>query len=212
MSRKIRILIIDDDDISRNILKTLLEGHDLRLTADGSEAATLAQQHRPDIVLLNAALQGHDSLQIIRNLRQPDENNDTAILMMSSYDHPDTMALYLQAGVDDILLKPLHATMVNHTLQQTLNRFNARKQLRLAQQQITACELKLKAANEQRENFCRKLSHDLNNALTGIVMTAEMVLISDPSADTRNSMDEIIQCSDEITAIIKSHRAALDSE
>jgi len=207
MSRKIRILIIEDDDITLSTLTTQLQGHEIRITNDGNQVSDLVQQQRPDIVLLNATLHGHDMLQITRTLRQQDKH--TAILIMTTPDHLDAIQPYLQAGVDDILVKPLHNTLLKHALHQAINKLNARKHLHLVQQQLAASELKLKTVTDQRDHFCRDLVHDLNNSLTGIIMTAEMILINDPPATIVKSIEEIIQSSDEINDIIKRRRATI---
>lgn len=62
------------------------------------------------------------------------------------------------------------------------------------------------------QDFCRDLAHDLNNTLTGIIMTAEMLLMEKPSGRTTSVIREIIELADEIDSTIKTRRASLQSD
>jgi len=211
MERKARILIVDDEDIIRNILKKLLItlGHEA-ITASGSkEAIAMVQQQQPDIVLLDIVLPGDNSMDIVKSIRQGDHSRQTTIIMISAHDNLETMATYIQAGADDFLLKPFNATLFKARINRALANVHARRTIQQLQSRLSEAELKLHMAGQEREKFCSDLSHDLNNALTGIMMTAEMILLTDLPAATVQSVNEIIQSSDEINSIIKTHRAAL---
>jgi len=211
MERKARILIVDDEDIIRNILKKLLLalGHEA-ITASGSkEAIAIVQQQHPDIVLLDIVLPGDNSMDIVKSIRQGDHSRQTTIVMISAHDNLETMATYIQAGADDFLLKPFNATLFKARMNRALADIQTRRTIQQLESRVSEAELKLHKAEQEREKLCSDLSHDLNNALTGIMMTAEMILLTDPPADTIESVNEIIQSSDEINGIIKTHRAAL---
>jgi len=211
MGRKARILIVDDEDIICNILKKLILtlGHDALTASASREAITLAQEQHPDIILLDIVLPGDNSMDVVKAIRQSDGNRRTAIIMISGHDNLDTMATYIQAGADDFLLKPFNATLFKARIDRTLSDIHSRQTIKQLQGKLSESELNLHMAEQRQEVFCSNLSHDLNNALTGIMMTAEMILMADPPADTARSILEIIQSSDRINTIIKTHRAAI---
>ncbi|WP_018293971.1 response regulator [Mariprofundus ferrooxydans] len=212
MTEKAHILIVDDEEIIRSILKKLLltMGHEVTTASGSEEALALIEQQRPDIILLDIVLPGDNSMSIVQAVRQPHKHH-TAIVMISGHDNLDTMAKYIQAGADDFLLKPFNATLFRARVGRILTEINARKTIRQLQSRLAESELKLHMAEQAQETFCSKLSHDLNNSLTGIMMSAEMALMEELPETTVHAINEIIQSSDEINAIIKSHRAAIGS-
>jgi len=210
MNEKAHILIVDDEEIIRSILKKLLltMGHEVTTASGSQEAIELIEQQRPDIILLDIVLPGENSMDVVRAARQH-YKHQTAIVMISGHDNMEVMAKYIQAGADDFLLKPFNATLFKARVDRILAQINDRKIIRQLQSRLAESELRLHMAEQARETFCSNLSHDLNNALTGIMMTAEMMLMTELPETTVNSVNEIIQSSDEINSIIKSHRAAI---
>lgn len=210
MTEKAHILIVDDEEIIRSILKKLLltMGHEVTTASGSEEAIALIQQQRPDIVLLDIVLPGDNSMSVVQAVRQRHKHH-TAIVMISGHDNLETMAKYIQAGADDFLLKPFNATLFRARVDRILAEINARKTIRQMQSSLAESELKLHMAEQAREKFCSNLSHDLNNALTGIMMSAEMMLMEELPETTVHAINEIIQSSDEINTIIKSHRTAI---
>ena len=62
------------------------------------------------------------------------------------------------------------------------------------------------------DEFCRDLSHDLNNSLTGIMMTAELLLMSAKSDQEKAYIADIIESVEEMSQIIKARRLSLASK
>ena len=66
-----RILIVDDNETNRDILKTRLavHGYDLLEAGDGEEALAIAQEHHPDLVLLDVMMPKVDGIEVCRRLK-----------------------------------------------------------------------------------------------------------------------------------------------
>ncbi len=99
------ILIADDDaKITEMLRRTLTyEGYRVLTAADGREALTQAQAHRPDLVILDWMMPVLDGPTVARRLREADE---VPILMLTARDAVEDRAEGLDRGADDYLVKP----------------------------------------------------------------------------------------------------------
>ncbi|HZO89146.1 MAG TPA: response regulator [Chthonomonadaceae bacterium] len=101
----ISILIADDDVTIRQCLRRMVEA-DPRFQVcweadNGLEALALAQQHRPQVILLDAQMPRMDGIEATRCLRQHDYK--TPILVLSVYDQARAQAL--AAGATEVIAK-----------------------------------------------------------------------------------------------------------
>jgi two-component system response regulator MprA len=104
-SEKAKILVIEDDEGILKLLKKALdfEGFQVDLAADGEKGLHLAEQHVPDLVVLDWMLPGMDGLEVCKRLR---ETSAIPILMLTAKDTVEDRVLGLDAGADDYLIKP----------------------------------------------------------------------------------------------------------
>jgi two-component system, OmpR family, KDP operon response regulator KdpE len=102
--RKIRILIVDSDPVTRRFIKSNLESRDyeIALAMDGAEAIQIVKKEIVDISLVNVLLRDISGLEICPKMR---ELSPTPILMFSSYDKECEIAC-LNSGADDFLSDP----------------------------------------------------------------------------------------------------------
>ena len=101
-----RLLIVDDHEVVRTGLVSLLEGTDLEvvgMAASGNEALKLAQELRPDVVLLDIRMAELDGLATLEELRQ--SLPECRVIMLSTYDNPTYIARANAMGASDYLLK-----------------------------------------------------------------------------------------------------------
>jgi two-component system, OmpR family, alkaline phosphatase synthesis response regulator PhoP len=105
MSAMPTVLIVDDEERLRDLLHNYLSqaGFTVLLAADGSGALSLAQQHRPDVVVLDLMLPGIDGLEVCRQLRR---FSDAYVLMLTARAEEIDRVVGLEVGADDYLTKP----------------------------------------------------------------------------------------------------------
>src|SRR5258708_18298923 len=104
-----RILIADDEAISRRMLESTLEkwGYDVVETASGSEAwLALQEQDAPPLAILDIMMPGFDGVEICRKVRLAGTNGPTYIILLTSKTGKKELVAGLQAGADDYLTKP----------------------------------------------------------------------------------------------------------
>ncbi len=103
-----RILIVDDEPITRQTLADLLagEGYDLDFAVDGPSGIDLAKMNRPDIVLLDVMLPGMDGFTVCTRLRGDRALAEIPILMITAYNERSMRLRGIAAGADDFIAKP----------------------------------------------------------------------------------------------------------
>ncbi len=104
-----KILVVDDERAVRDSLRRALEleGYDIELAADGSEALTRLTENgdsQPDVVILDVLMPGIDGLEVCRRLRR--HGNRVPVLMLTARDEVENRVGGLDAGADDYVTKP----------------------------------------------------------------------------------------------------------
>ena len=99
------LLVEDDPSIARGLVMNLqLEGFRAVAAADGEEALRLATSQRPDLIILDMMLPKIDGLEVIRRLRE--KNEDVPIVVLSAKSDEADKVLALSLGADDYVTKP----------------------------------------------------------------------------------------------------------
>jgi two-component system chemotaxis response regulator CheB len=105
----VRALVVDDSKPSRSIVARSLRElrFDCTEASNGIEAlASLSTMGRPDLVTINWHMPEMDGIELLRRLRSDPARRDLKLLMISTENDKDRIALALAAGADDFLAKP----------------------------------------------------------------------------------------------------------
>jgi response regulator RpfG family c-di-GMP phosphodiesterase len=102
----VTVLVADDNDVVLRLCRRLLEKAEYKvLTAsDGLGAVSLALANSPDMILLDEAMPGMDSLWATRQIKK--QRPGIAIVIMSVHPMASDRERFLAAGADDMLIKP----------------------------------------------------------------------------------------------------------
>ena len=103
---KARLLVVEDETgIALALGDDLrLEGYDVEVTGDGTEAVRRARQQPFDLIVLDVMLVGKDGFEVCRELRKI--GVATPILMLTARTQESEKVLGLEAGADDYVTKP----------------------------------------------------------------------------------------------------------
>jgi two-component system KDP operon response regulator KdpE len=105
MSTSARILLVEDDEATRNAVARNLEGHGFKVTPSGDVAEALRRwdAERPDLILLDLGLPDLDGATVVRHVRR---DATTPILILSARADERVKVATLEAGADDYVTKP----------------------------------------------------------------------------------------------------------
>ncbi len=105
MPAKQRILIAEDDRSISNLIKAVLEtnNYDVICTDTGNNACFIAENHCPDLLVLDLGLPDTDGMQIIKRIRKW---SAMPIIVVSARTHESDKIAALDLGADDYITKP----------------------------------------------------------------------------------------------------------
>ena len=106
MPGKVKLLVVDDEESLRMILKNELAEHGFDVTeADSGEAALRAMEtSTPDLVILDVRMPGMDGLEVLKTIRQ--NNLAKKVIMLTGVDELKIARESLQFGANDFMTKP----------------------------------------------------------------------------------------------------------
>lgn len=108
-ARSARILLVEDDEIQGEILKSLLEQqhYTVDYCLDGRSAVAAAEKKQYDLAFIDIYLPDISGLDVLDNLRSKANYANLPILMMTADATEDTSVLALVKEADEVLIKPL---------------------------------------------------------------------------------------------------------
>ena len=104
-ARDIRLLVVDDEDRIRRLLKMYLEREDYVIdeAANGIDALDLALENDYDVILLDLMMPGKDGIEVCKELR---EKKATPVIMLTAKGEEINRVQGFEAGTDDYIVKP----------------------------------------------------------------------------------------------------------
>ncbi len=103
------ILIVDDDEDIREILKYNLEkeNHFVRTVANGGDCLLEVKKLKPDLILLDVMMPEMDGIEVCEILNSSQENNDILICFLTARSEDYSQIAGLESGGDDYVTKPI---------------------------------------------------------------------------------------------------------
>ena len=105
----LRVLIVEDNDDARDMMRDLLlvAGHVVRDARDGALGLAMALEHPPDVAIIDVGLPGLNGFEVARRLRADPRGRSVTLIALTGYGQHETRARALEAGFDAFLVKPL---------------------------------------------------------------------------------------------------------
>src|SRR5437868_10486062 len=146
MAKKGSVLVVDDEEIMRDVLETLLsaEGYRVDLAKTGEEGLEAYGRRAYDVVLLDVSMPGIGGLRALEELLKLDE--DAVVLMITAYATFDTAVAAWERGAFGIIRKPFRNEQVAATV---------------------AAGIKRRRKDEERQTLRRAMSRSLKRGIIG---------------------------------------------
>jgi DNA-binding response OmpR family regulator len=100
-----RVLVVDDDETVRDVVRRYLEagGFTVEVAGDGTEGLRRFTERQPDLVVLDVMMPGINGLEVCRRLRQVSQ---VPVVLLTALGEEENRIAGLQLGADDYVTKP----------------------------------------------------------------------------------------------------------
>jgi two-component system KDP operon response regulator KdpE len=121
MNNEPLVLAVDDEPGVLRLIKLELSTQGLRVitATDGEEGLRLAEQQRPDLIVLDIMMPDISGLEVMRRLR---ERSSVPIILLTAKDHDQDKVRGLDLGADDYLIKPFNPEELSARVRAILRR------------------------------------------------------------------------------------------
>ena len=103
-----RLLLVEDDRQLAELVRFHFDraGYAVTRTGDGEEALILAEEVRPDLIILDWMIEGISGIEVCRRLRRRQQTSNLPIIMLTARGEENDRVRGLETGADDYLTKP----------------------------------------------------------------------------------------------------------
>ena len=119
MAKRCTIIIVDDNDMMRSILRGMLRGEEYEVIGEarnGVAAVDIANRLKPDIICLDVMMPEKDGIEALCEIKVA--RPETEVVMITSSSDPETVQGAIQNGASGYIVKPFNAARVLDTLAQ----------------------------------------------------------------------------------------------
>jgi len=185
--RKSKILVVDDDVDSADLLRLRLEQSNINCEVEvaygGAEALQKVHQFMPDLILLDIMMPNIDGFSVCRRLKSDERTRFIQIIVVTVLRELSKEVEAIDLGADDFLTKPydrdqlltrvraaLRAKFLHDDLEKN------RQELAQKNEELQQLNSKLEQANRFKSEFLQGLSHEIRTPLTSIMALSEAML------------------------------------
>jgi len=136
------ILLVDDDPAFRLATEEALQGAGYRVaTADnGPQALDLALQEPPDLVLLDALMQGMDGFEVCQRLHRMNGLEDLPVMMVTGLEDTASVDRAFESGASSFVTKPVNYSVLLYRIRFQLRSSDDRRRLQESQEQLATAQ------------------------------------------------------------------------
>ena len=116
-----KILIVDDNDLMRTLLRGILRGENCQVIGEarnGSIALESIARNKPDIVFLDVVMPEMDGLEALQNIKS--KYPGIAVVMITGNPSKENVEESIQGGASGFIIKPLNSAKVLDTLNRVM--------------------------------------------------------------------------------------------
>jgi CheY-like chemotaxis protein len=117
-----KLLYVEDNEMNRDMLSRRLSrrGHEVLIAEDGQQGITMANDEKPDLILMDMSLPVIDGWEATKRLKAADETSTIPIIGLTAHAMADDREKCLAAGCDDYDTKPVDLPRLLGKIEQLL--------------------------------------------------------------------------------------------
>jgi diguanylate cyclase (GGDEF)-like protein len=165
-----RLLVIDDDPVSVEVLSELVRGAGYAVSAlsDSAGAVAAVQSVLPDLVLLDLRMPGLDGFEVCRRLKSLPATASIPVVFLSIIDDPAEKLRAFEVGGADYVGKSFHP-------EEVLARIGHQIKITRLQREMTDANARLVELDRVKATFAAMLVHDLRSPLGVVQVTLTLL-------------------------------------
>ena len=183
------LVVEDNPELRIFIADVLATRYRVRAAADGAQGLELARSCRPDVIVSDVAMPEMDGYELCRQLRQEEETKGIPVLLVTARTEVSSVLEGFEAGANDYLLKPFHAT-------ELLARVDVHVRLRRLVSQLARQE-RLAALG----SLAASVAHNVRNPLSALISGLPAIrnrLASSLDQPTSELLSIMLDCAERI--------------
>ena len=187
------VLVVDDEEVIRDIFGRALTGYAVTKAGSGNEALTLLGQRDFDVVVTDVLMPGGGGLDLLQAIKTQRPNQP--VIVMTGYAGRDTVLQALKADADDFITKPVDLLQLQATVARVLEKSALREEL-----------LQLQRMDRLKTDFLGLISHKLKTPVTALSLFIQNLAhgANDPSdPDFQTHLGLMADEADHLTALIQ---------
>ena len=195
-----RVLVVDDQDTNRLLLRDLLEaqGHEVIEAVDGSEALQQVATTAPDVVLLDIGMPGMDGFEVCRHIKAEPTTASIPVLLVTALSQRDQRLLGIGAGANDYITKPIDQSDLALRVRNAVRMHQLFVEVQQQYRRLERLEL-------LRDSLVHMIVHDLRSPLSGIRAYLDLLKLDGAGRLDREmtqSIDEARKVAVEMTEMV----------
>nr|WP_276604367.1 response regulator [Nannocystis pusilla] len=181
-----RVVVAEDNaDMRAYIASVLHPDYDIVLTATGAEALAAIRERRPDVIVSDIMMPEMDGYELVTRLKRAPELRDIPVVVLSAKASREEAVRGLEVGADDYLPKPFAPAELRARVGAALRLHRVHREVVAQKQELEQTLRILKDTQDQLVQSSKMaavgtlvagLSHELNNPVAIIRMSAQMLL------------------------------------
>jgi sigma-B regulation protein RsbU (phosphoserine phosphatase) len=153
------ILVVDDDESSREMLSRRLRrcGYTVSAVGSGLHALSLARRQKFDLVMLDMIMPGLDGFQVLAKLKAESALREIPVVMLSALDEENGIARCIEMGAEDYLAKPFNPTFMRARIGACLEKKRLRDREKVTYEALLKSQKLLAAELAEAAAYVRSL-------------------------------------------------------
>lgn len=196
-----RILVVDDDVMNADLLRTMLSslGYQVTVAYSAAEALSADRKVHPQLILLDVVLPEMSGFEVCKKFAESHKDTWVPVILVTSMNEVNHKVRGLESGAYDYVTKPFDAQELIARVRAAMRTKKLYDELRATREKLTEAE-KLAALGQ----MAITLHHEINNPLQAIVLSAENML-SDLKEDkvVRDDIELVLKSCSRIQAVLK---------
>ena len=187
---KLKILVVDDNRLNREIVKKMLEEYNTKvITAKSGEEAIeiIEEENNINVVLLDVCMPGMDGVETARKLKKIEKSENCAIILFTSVDIRDSISEINSLGIIGYITKPIKRSELLYKIKEGINKLNY-KNIEKNIEEIKEIEKKAVLKSLKKNRIMVVEDNDVNRETIKEILNKKGYIV-----DTASCSDEVFE-------------------